>query len=201
VGVFGTKLNLSDAERERRRLSIIKNGIRTGPTTEEWKRKISIAMKGKKKSPEAVRKCADALRGRKMSPEQVRVHGITMIGRNVGKKRTPEMRMHLSLMWRGEKSKNWRGGLNKQPYAAGWRIIRSMARERDHDTCQVCYSSGGRRRLSVHHIDYNRENNSPDNLITLCGRCHGLTGFNRDLWIVFFNNLSRVTPPSFQLGE
>ncbi|MBM4048291.1 MAG: HNH endonuclease [Planctomycetes bacterium] len=35
-----------------------------------------------------------------------------------------------------------------------------------------CESCGGTMMLSAHHIDGNRKNNSPENIQTLCVRCH-----------------------------
>ena len=47
---------------------------------------------------------------------------------------------------------------------------------RDGERCIQCGSRGGQRRLHVHHIDgsgrSDNENNSLDNLLTLCSRCH-----------------------------
>jgi len=37
-------------------------------------------------------------------------------------------------------------------------------------------------------IDYNRENNNLNNLITLCRSCHSQTNFNREDWANYFQN-------------
>jgi 5-methylcytosine-specific restriction endonuclease McrA len=34
----------------------------------------------------------------------------------------------------------------------------------------------------LHHIDYNKSNCHPSNLIFLCPKCHGKTNFNRTFW-------------------
>lgn len=39
----------------------------------------------------------------------------------------------------------------------------------------------------VHHIDYNKLNCNPNNLITLCKSCHMKTNFNREYWLDYFN--------------
>lgn len=46
---------------------------------------------------------------------------------------------------------------------------RKVALARDENTCQCC---GENEVKIVHHIDCNKKNNSPSNLITLCGQCH-----------------------------
>ena len=38
------------------------------------------------------------------------------------------------------------------------------------------------------HIDYNKLNCNPNNLISLCRKCHMKTNSNRDYWINYFKN-------------
>jgi len=35
-----------------------------------------------------------------------------------------------------------------------------------------CFVCSSREDLETHHIDFNHNNNDPDNLMTLCERCH-----------------------------
>jgi len=49
--------------------------------------------------------------------------------------------------------------------------------------------TGWHKKLSVHHIDYNKYNLNPDNLITLCVSCHSKTNHNREKWINHFKNI------------
>jgi len=53
-----------------------------------------------------------------------------------------------------------------------WALIRKAILERDDYTCRICCTDGGEAQLHVHHIDYVREHNEDDNLITLCTTCH-----------------------------
>ena len=41
-------------------------------------------------------------------------------------------------------------------------------------------------KLSIHHIDYCKQNNNPNNLISLCRNCHLQTNYKRKDWINYF---------------
>lgn len=62
-----------------------------------------------------------------------------------------------------------------RPYPPGWtRTHKEQIRERDGHSCRLCgRAAEPQRRLDVHHIDYNKDNLDPSNLITLCRFCHG----------------------------
>lgn len=83
-------------------------------------------------------------------------------------------------------------------YSNSWgNVLRELIRERDGYTCQICGISqkilkGKLKKLSIHHIDYNKQNCNPDNLITLCQSCHAKTNFNREKWKEFFNNNKKI---------
>ena len=84
---------------------------------------------------------------------------------------------------------NWKGGISFEPYSTDWNeSLRRTIRERDHYTCQLCGKPQGDRVHSVHHIDYNKKNCDPDNLITLCGGCNTRVNFNRDYWLNYFKS-------------
>jgi len=40
--------------------------------------------------------------------------------------------------------------------------------------------------LTIHHIDYNKQNCKENNLITLCGSCNTRANFNRSYWVDFY---------------
>lgn len=74
-------------------------------------------------------------------------------------------------------------------------ILKEQIRKRDNYRCQLCGITQKqllkiiKRILSVHHIDYNKLNNSKNNLITLCSFCHGITNVNRKEWKKYFYKL------------
>ena len=90
---------------------------------------------------------------------------------------TEETKRKLSKInkgkYTGEKHPNWQGGKSFEKYTVDWTLtLKRSIRERDKYTCQMCWKSQGDRALSIHHIDYNKKNCNPDNLISLCCKCH-----------------------------
>ena len=84
-----------------------------------------------------------------------------------------------------EKHPNWQGGITNEEYGQDWTIeLKKQIRKRDKWTCQICNCKN--KILDVHHIDYNKKNNKPENLITLCHSCHCKTNFNRQKWRAYF---------------
>lgn len=57
----------------------------------------------------------------------------------------------------------------KSSYPRVYYKNRRIALVRDNYTCQCC---GTKNDINVHHIDCDKTNNSPSNLITLCDQCH-----------------------------
>ena len=46
-----------------------------------------------------------------------------------------------------------------------------------------------KRKIHIHHINYDKQCNLIQNLITLCNSCHSKTGINRKHWTKFFQSL------------
>lgn len=103
-----------------------------------------------------------------------------------GRKHTEE---NKNLMGhRGSDHPNWQGG-PPDPYPEGFDIkLKKLIRERDFYTCQLCGKEEVEedRALSVHHIDYIKENINPNNLITLCRSCNVKVNYGRESWKKFF---------------
>lgn len=80
----------------------------------------------------------------------------------------------------------WLGGKSFEPYSIDWtETLKRSIRERDHYLCQLCSQYGN----VIHHIDYNKKNCDPENLITLCAICNGKVNFNRNYWLNYFIKL------------
>ncbi len=122
------------------------------------------------------------------SRERSRVTGRAMGKARAGVPQSDEHKRNNSIahlgMYDGDKNPNWIDGRSYEPYPREFDKTKQQIRERDGNVCQRC----GRTReeegkeLSVHHIDYNKQNCSDGNLITLCRSCNGKVNSNRDYW-------------------
>ncbi len=86
---------------------------------------------------------------------------------------------------RGINSWKWKGGKIKDNYPPNFNSqLRDKIRVRDNFKCQICGipELECNRKLSIHHIDYNKKNCNESNLISLCVSCHIKTNTRKDLW-------------------
>ena len=90
----------------------------------------------------------------------------------------------------------WQNGISKLPYTYNFNKIAEQIRKRDKYRCQICNKKQNKRALSVHHINYNKQDNREINLITLCIVCHNSTNGNRDYWFAYFCYLKNLEPIS-----
>ena len=84
---------------------------------------------------------------------------------------------------------NWQGGKSFEEYGVEFdNGLKEQIRFRDGYKCQECGCSQleNGRQLDIHHIDYIKKNNKPNNLISLCKSCHMKTNFNRDYYYAYF---------------
>lgn len=103
------------------------------------------------------------------NPEVAKRMGDTVRGRP-SYERTMEHRLKQREMKLGEKNPRYKGG-HRPGYLKLWGKTRKEALERDKYTCQEC---GSTERLEVHHIIpyLESEDDSLENLVTLCKTCH-----------------------------
>ena len=57
-------------------------------------------------------------------------------------------------------------------YPLSYYDIKPLIRDRDGHVCQLCGEPEENRKLDVHHIDHDRTNSDPFNLVSLCRSCH-----------------------------
>lgn len=87
----------------------------------------------------------------------------------------------------GENNPNWKGGTSSIIWPTEFsRDLKTFIKTRDGDRCQFC---GTEELLSIHHIDYNKQNNWEGNLVTLCQVCNPKMNKNRLSWTEYWTRL------------
>ena len=89
---------------------------------------------------------------------------------------------------------NWKGGISCEPYCDAWadKEYKKSILERDGYRCQNPSCFGIHKKLVIHHIDYDKKNCHPTNLITLCNSCNSRVNFNREFFSRLFNENNEV---------
>lgn len=156
----------------------------------EFKKGFIPWNKGKRHTEETKRKVSETKRNQHRKMTDLEKKKLSEYNKKIGR-RPPVLK--------GEKNLNWQGGKSFEKYPIDWcKSLRIAIRERDRYTCQMCAEKQDNEALSVHHIDYNKQNCNPINLISLCRLCHGKTAKNRNYWINYFkvwqNNFIKTLP-------
>lgn len=168
-GSTGTKLSQSQKEK----IGAYWRGRKRGSFSDEHKRKLRenhSGMSGKTVSQKTRDKIS------KMS-----------IGRLVSE----ETRSKLRKRFTGENGPGWKGGLSFEPYSPEFnKGLKEKIKKRDNYRCQECSiaESESTYKLRIHHIDYNKNNNQFDNLVSLCHSCHSKTNWSREKWTKYYQN-------------
>lgn len=92
---------------------------------------------------------------------------------------------------RAENHPSWKGGISCEPYCFEWSFkgFKDMIKERDGNKCLNPDCWGNIHRLSVHHVDYNKKNCAPENLITLCASCNSRANKDREWHEAWYNTI------------
>jgi len=94
----------------------------------------------------------------------------------------------------GPNSASWLGGSPYKGYCPSWRgdEFREYIFERDNKECQNPYCWHTSERLTRHHIDYDKKNCSPKNVITLCNSCNARANKNRNYWRRLYKRIIKM---------
>ena len=148
--------------------------------TEETKQKIRKANSGEK----------HPLYGKHLTEEQKYKQSEKMIGVEFTEEHRQKISKAKKGKTKGQNNPNWQGGKSFEEYPQEFnKELKKQILRRDTYTCKFPNCNGIHDRLHVHHIDYNKQNNNPENLITLGNSCHMKTNFNRIYWAEFFKNI------------
>jgi len=177
--------------------------------TAETRAKISATKKGRKLTPEHCAKIGAANKRRIITPEtrakisEAQKGNQKCLGHHhtpetrakmsasaKGRKNTPEHCANISAAKVGEKNARWLGGISRAPYAWAFNNeLKAEVRRRDGHKCSLCGAPQAEccRLLDVHHIDYDKKNSDPVNLIALCRSCNARVNTNRAHWTRYFS--------------
>jgi hypothetical protein len=171
--------------------------------------KISLSKIGKKLSKEHRLKLSKAKKGKYIGKNNP-MFGVHLFGKNnpnfkgglpnciickkqLGRRDAKRCKKCFGVSIKGKNNSNWQNGLSLSPYSNEFNnSLKQKIRCRDGYKCQICNKTEEQENkenskyLSVHHIDYNKENCKEKNLISLCNKCHMKTNYNRKKWIKYF---------------
>lgn len=97
---------------------------------------------------------------------------------------------------KGENNGNFVDGRSRFPYPLEFNeLLKAKIIARDNHKCQHCNMTEEEhkilynKRLTIHHIDYNKENLAENNLITLCMKCNSEANSNREYWEKYYSEV------------
>ena len=115
---------------------------------------------------------------------------------------------HKPSLWRHKANKLWREKRYKKEreiifYCDEWvdKKFKQMLIDRDKNKCQNLDCWRTNKYLVLHHVDYNKSNCHPDNLITLCNSCNSRANGNRDYHSKFYHNLLKEQNKLFKRSK
>lgn len=94
----------------------------------------------------------------------------------------------MGRWYSGENASNWNGGSSFEPYCPKFdEKFKESIREKFGRVCFLCPTTEEEngKKLSVHHINYNKDclcDDSDCRFVPLCMRCHGKTNHDREHW-------------------
>ncbi len=163
--------------------------------TEEHKKAISVSGTGLKRSEETKRKISEALKRHEYDPERIKKLKENSFDAT-GRKWSEEVKKKISESNKGkhqhlgETNPNWKNGVSFLPYPPEWNApLKKKIRKRDEEKCQNPQCSKACLRLTVHHIDYVKENCREENLITLCVVCNSKANSRREFWLELYSGI------------
>ncbi len=159
--------------------------------TEEHRQNIRKFRLGKKRSLLVKKNISEGLLGRILSKKHRKNISKAHKGIKFSDKHKKKISETLKGIIRpkGENSHSWKGGISFEPYNVDWtKTLRKSIKVRDNYICQLCNKYGN----TVHHIDYDKKNCNPKNLITLCKKDNSRVNFNRKYWENYFKILMKI---------
>jgi hypothetical protein len=149
--------------------------------TAETKEKISKATKIRFQDPKEREKHSIASKKRWSDPKEHEKHKIAMNKQEVKKKMS------------GKNSIHYVHGYGHEPYSKDFTpALKKEIHQRDNYTCQCCgmtqeeHITKYNKQLEIHHIDHDKFNCNPDNLITICHKCNMKANKDIDYYYAYY---------------
>jgi len=94
----------------------------------------------------------------------------------------PAKRDDVRLKFIGSNNHNWKGGISCEPYCSEWldEDYKKSIKERGNYSCLNPCCKKTYKGICIHHINYNKKDCRPKNLITLCYSCNSIANYNRE---------------------
>jgi hypothetical protein len=162
---FGISVRVSGSKKGKESFNY---GKRRSP---EQKKRMSEMDKKKWKDLIYAKKHSDALKG-----EKCYIYG---------KHHSKSTKLKMSIAHQKEKCHFWKGGKSYETYGINFtRLIKEYIRDKFNRRCYICEisESNNKRKLDIHHINYNKNDAREYNLVSLCRNCHPITNGNRWYW-------------------
>ena len=141
----------------------------------KWTSLNNMGKNNPRYSPKIKTKCAICSKPMKVNQSRIPETGRVFCGADCQKE-------FLRERFSGELNPNWCGGASFEPYCTIWKQpeFRKDILERDNYRCQNpdCWCKFDR--LDLHHIDYDKKNCHPDNIVTLCISCNARANVERE---------------------
>jgi len=190
------------------KISKAKKGKLLGHFTQEHKKKIGKGNRGKIVSKETRERLSNTRKrlfreGKLQSINKGRDDRIKVKCAYCRK----ELLRHLSILkksnhsfcneicygqyYAGENNPMFNNWSSREPYGKKFSPkLKEQIRKFYHYRCQQCFRHQDELgyKLHIHHIDFDKTNNDPSNLIPLCRNCHMQTNYGRDDWIEYFKD-------------
>ena len=112
---------------------------------------------------------------------------------SLGRAHTEEAKKKIGEAKSGEKHWNWQGGLSYEEYCPIFsdKEFKQMIRDRDGNVCLNCGKTEEQngQKLTGHHIDYDKKECPPKNIITLCMSCNVSANFDREWYTAYYQTI------------
>lgn len=167
------------------------NGMKGKKHTKEWKNLMSKKMKNRIISKEQKKKISQTYKEKGLTPPIKFWFKKGHNPWNKGIKMSLNQRKQISATKRGILIEEIGNIIKIKKYSIEFYKKRDFIKKRDNFVCRLC---GKKELLDIHHIDYNKNNNKLNNLISLCHSCHSKTNKNRSIWL---NKFKEVTENSY----